>query len=140
MSMTDHNAVVAALVASLAAALPGRHVGDTLIVPEGEKAERLQAGVVCVVSRGGGKFSGMRGREAQLGTMDVALVGFLQVEHNLPPKAIQAAELTLLNELLAWVSTAAVAGLDSIAPGDWRQSGQLEHPYGWLVLELKVKT
>lgn len=140
MSLVDHNAVVGALVASLAAALPARHVEPSLIVPENEKSERLQSGVVCVVSRGGGKFASYRGREGQLGTMDVALVGFLQVDHKLASAAVQAAELALLNELLQWVSTAAVAGLDSVVPGDWRQSGQLEHPFGWLVLELKVKT
>jgi len=140
MSVNNHNAVLDAIVASLAAALPARHVQRNLIDPANETAARLTAGVICLVSEGGGKFANYRGREGDLGQMDVRAVGFVQVAESSQPADIERAELTLLGDLLTWVSTTAVPGLDTVMPGDWAQSKQLEHPYGWLALALVVKT
>jgi hypothetical protein len=140
MSVNNHNAVLDAIAASLAAALPNRSVQRSLIDPANESIEKLTAGVVCVVSEGGGSFANYRGREGDLGTLNARLVGFVQVPEKSLPEVIEKAELTLLGELLSWVSTAAVPGLDVMHPGDWAQSKQLEHPYGWLVLALIVKT
>lgn len=139
MSTHNHNAVLDAIVASLAAAMPARRVQRSLVDPANESAERLSAGVVCVVSGGGGKFANYRGREGDLGVMNVQLVGFVQVAQKSLPAAVEAAELDLLGDLLTWISLGSVPGLDVFYPGDWLQSKQLEHPYGWLVLALEVK-
>lgn len=139
MSLNNHNAVLDALVASLAAALPARKVQRSLVDPASASAAALSAGLVCVVSEGGGKFANYRGREGDLGTMNARLVGFLQVGEKSQPADIERAELTLLGELLSWAGTTAVPGLDVMTPGDWVQSKQLEHPYGWLVLALEIK-
>ena len=139
MSLNTHNAVLDALVASLAAGLPTRFVQRSLVDPANEKIERVQAGLLCVVSKGGGSFANYRGREGDLGTMQVSVVGFVQVSEKSLPADVERAELTLLGELLAWVSTTKVLGIDVVTPGDWTQSKQLEHPYGWLVLALDVK-
>lgn len=140
MSVDTHNAALDAIVASLSAALPTRHVQRSLVDPANEVSDRLLAGVVCVVSEGGGKFANYRGREGDLGQMDVRLVGFVQVAEDAVSADVERAELTLLGDFLRWVSTTAVPGLDTVMPGDWAQSKQLEHPYGWLVLALVVKT
>lgn len=140
MSVANHNAVLDAIVASLAAALPARVAQRSLVDPANANVAALTAGVICVVSEGGGNFANYRGREGDLGTMNVRLVGFLQVLESSTPADIERAELTLLGELLTWVSTTAVPGLDVMYPGDWVQSKQLEHPYGWLALALIVKT
>lgn len=140
MSVDNHNAVLDAIVASMASAMPTRHVQRSLVDPANETADRLTAGVVCVVTEGGGKFANYRGREGDLGTMNVRLVGFVRVAEGTTPADIEIAELTLLGEFLRWISTTAVPGLDVLYPGDWAQSKQLEHPYGWLVLALAVKT
>lgn len=141
MSVNNHDAVLDAIVASLAAALPLRYVQRSLpFDPANEPTEKLLAGLVCVVSEGGGQFANYRGREGDLGTMEVRLVGFVQVAEGTQAEDIERAELALLGDLLVWVNTVGVPGLDVIYPGDWAQSKQLEHPYGWLTLELKVKT
>lgn len=140
MSLKTHNDALDALVASLAATLPWRFVQRSLIDPANEKTERLISGVLCVVSGNGGKFANYRGREGDLGTMGVQVVGFVKVGEKTAASAIEVAELDLLGDLLNWVSSAAVPGLDAIYAGDWQQSKQLEHPYGWLVLALDVKT
>lgn len=139
MSVNNHNAVLDAIVASMGTAMHSRYVQRSLIDPANETAARLTAGVICIVSEGGGKFANYRGREGDLGEMNVRAVGFLQVSPSSTPADIERAELTLLGDLLTWVSTTAVPGLDVVYPGDWAQSKQLEHPYGWLALALTVK-
>lgn len=140
MSVNNHNAVLDAIVASLAAALPARYVQRSLVDPANALAAQLLAGLICVVNEGGGDFANYRGREGDLGTMNVRLVGFLQVAEGSEPADVERAELGLLGDVLTWVNTAGVPGLDVVYPGDWAQSKQLEHPYGWLALALEVKT
>ena len=140
MSLNNHNAVLDALVASLASALPARFVQRSLVDPANAATLKLTAGLICLVSEGGGKFANYRGREGDLGTLNARLVGFVQVPENSLAQAVEEAELALLGDLLTWVGSAAVPGLDVFHPGDWAQSKQLEHPYGWLVLALEIKT
>lgn len=140
MSVNNHNAVMDAVKVSLAAALPARHVQRSLVEPANESRERLLAGVLCLVSGGGGGFANYRGREGDLGHMNVTVVGFVLVAENTLPADVERAELDLLGDVLTWVNTTGVPGLDVVTPGDWTQSKQLEHPYGWMALALKVKT
>jgi hypothetical protein len=139
MSLPDYSAVLESIVQSLTAALPDRYIEDSLVPPALLPIEQLMAGTVCVVSKGGGDFANYRGREGDLGKIDVALVCFVQVPENSKPVDVQTAELTLLGELLQWVATTAVPGLDVIYPENWFQSKQTEHPAGWLTLNLTVK-
>jgi hypothetical protein len=140
MSLNNHNTVLDAIAASLTVGLPERYVQRSLIDPASAPRASLLAGTVCVVSGGGGGFANYRGREGDLGHMNVTLVGFVQVPESSQSADVERAELALLGDLLWWVSGTAVPGLDVIYPGDWTQSRQLEHPYGWLALQLKVKT
>ncbi|MFZ4286635.1 hypothetical protein [Variovorax sp. HJSM1_2] len=141
MSVRKPNPAVDVIEASLMAALTTRHVQRSLLADPGNAPlERLQAGVVCLVVSGGGNFANYRGREGDLGTLQLNLVGFLKVADDTEPEAIEQAELALLGELLDWVHEhAQLPGVDSVTPGNWQQSKQLEHPYGWLTLGLDVK-
>lgn len=140
MTLATHNAVLDAVEASLKAALPGRYVQRSLAQPANAPREQLEAGLVCLVSGDGGNFANYRGREGDLGTLNATLVGFVKVDDSSEPVEVERAELVLLGELLDWVNSSAVPGLDVVYPTDWRQSKQLEHPYGWLVLGLQIKT
>lgn len=140
MSVDNHDAAMDAIKDSIAAALPQRYVQRDLADPANAPRAHLLAGLVCVVTEGGGNFANYRGREGDLGTMDVRLVGFVQVGEKSAPADIERAELNLLGDVLRWVSTTAVPGLDVVYPGDWQVSKQLEHPYGWMTLQLKVHT
>lgn len=140
MSVNNHNAVMDAVVASLTDALPERYVQRSLADWATAPKAQLEAGLVCVVSGGGGGFANYRGREGDLGHMDVYLAGFVKVAESATSADVERAELDLLGDLLTWVNTTGVPGLDVVEPGDWKQSKQLEHPYGWLVLDLLVKT
>lgn len=134
------DAALEAIKASLAAALPLRHVQRSLANPASLERAKLLAGVVCVVSEGGGDFANYMGREGDLGHLQVSLVGFLQVEEGTLPEAIELAELALLQDLLDWTrDTGAIDPADSALPTDFTQSKQLEHPYGWVLLKLDVR-
>jgi hypothetical protein len=127
--------------ASMAAALPLRVVQRSLVLdPQTHDPAALEAGVICLVSGGGGRFANYRGREGQLGHVSVGVVGFVKVADDAPTGAVEAAELALLHDVLAWVQSPGLPRpFDSALPQDWRQSRQLEHPYGWIVLELDVR-
>lgn len=140
MSVNNHNAVLDAIVASLAASLPARYVQRSLVDPANAPVAKLVAGLICVVTEHGGNFANYRGREGDLGSIAVRLVGFVKVPESSEPADVERAELTLLGDLLLWVNTVGVPGLDVVTPGDWTGSKQLEHPYGWLALALDVKT
>lgn len=140
MSVDNHDAVLEAIKTSLAAFLPSRFVQRSLVDPANAPAAKLEAGLICLVSERGGNFANYRGREGDLGTLNARLVGFVKVAEKSEALAVEQAELALLGDLLRWVNEAAVPGLDVCYPGDWAQSKQLEHPYGWLVLALDIKT
>ena len=135
--MSIANTWMDAMQSAIAAELPARIVQRGLIDPAQAATADLEKGVVCLVSRGGGQFANYLGREGELGRLQVAAVGFLKVAEDSAPQAIEAAELALLQELLDWTGHTNVQGLTAL-PQEFRQSEQLEHPYGWLMLGLEV--
>lgn len=138
--MTDADPMLDSIEASLFAALPTRKVQRSLLHdPASADSADLEAGIVCLVSEGGGGFVNYRGREGELGVIRASLVGFLKVAEDSAPVAIESAELNLLNELLTWVQSPNGPVGMSVAPKEFRQSKQLEHPYGWLVLGVEIE-
>lgn len=142
---SDQETAMEALVAGIAAAIPARHVQRKLIDPANESKDRLAAGVICVVSTGGGNFANWTGREGELGTMNVKAVGFVQVPMKDPVTGlattgedVEKAELALLGDLLSFCKQIHQPPIDSVLPGDYMQSQQLSHPLGFLALDLKV--
>jgi hypothetical protein len=137
----SRDAELAAIEASLAAALPARAVQRDLPGDPLNKftREQLLAGVVCLVCKGGGNFSNTYGREGQQGLMQATLVGFLQVDEGAAPRDIETAELQLLDEILAWCGTGPFDPADDVLPIEWQQSEQLEHPFGWLLVRLDIR-
>ncbi|WP_367846454.1 hypothetical protein [Rhodoferax sp. WC2427] len=131
---------LAAMVASLAARMPGRTVQRSLPKdPAGLQVADLVPGLVCIVAAGGGSFANWSGREGELGSMNVKVVAFLAVDEDTEPQAIEQAENALLADLLAWCQDIKPEPLDDVVPGNYQQSSQVEHPYGWLVLDLTVR-
>lgn len=139
MSVDNHDAVLDALVDSLSAYLPERYVERSLADPAMLTTQQRQAGFICLVAGSGGEFANYRGREADLGSMKVTLVGFLEVTEGSPKVAIERAELALLGDCLRWLNTVRVPGLDVVYPDTWKLSQQLEHPFGWVSLSLEVR-
>lgn len=137
----DFDAALAGIASSLATKLPHRVVQRSLVLdPINHDPAAMAKGVICLVNGGGGRFANYRGREGQLGRADLAAVCFVKVADGADPVATEQAELALLEDLLGWVSdTGTPRPFDSALPKDFRQSKQLDHPYGWIVLELDVR-
>ena len=132
---------LAGIEASLKAKLPLRTVQRSLLLdPGSHDLDALKSGVLCLVNGGGGRFANYRGREGQLGHARLGVVGFVAVAEDAAPVAVEQAELALLQEVLGWVKEPGMPRpWDTALPGDFRQSGQIEFPFGWFVLELDVR-
>lgn len=135
------NTALQAVADSLAAKLPARVVGRSLLADVGmaDQAD-LRAGVLCVVAEGGGGFATHRGREADMGTLDFWVVGYVLVEEDQPPAAVEQAELALLQDVLAWVAEpGAVRPRNGVYPQTVKLSQQLEAPYGWVSVQMQTR-
>ncbi len=136
----SHLSVAQSLQTSLAAALPGWNVQRQLCDPGNETKERLQAGVLCIVAAGGGEFANWSGREGELGTMDLTVVGFKQIYgKDKTSQDAEDAELELLAQLLGWTGQLFADPITAIKPERYRQSQQLAFPIAWLALDIKVE-
>lgn len=119
--------------------LPGRMVERTLIDPAEFSAEQLDKGTLCIVARGGGQFLNWQGREGELGTVRGTVVGFVRVDEKDEPLEIERAELALLEDFLNWVGDVHPPEIGAVYPGDYRQSGQMEHPIGWFAIDFELR-
>lgn len=135
------NTALQAVADSLAAKLPARVVGRSLLADVGMADQaHLRAGVLCVVAEGGGGFATHRGREADMGALDFWVVGYVLVEEDQPPAAVEQAELALLQDVLAWVAEpGAVRPRNGVYPQTVKLSQQLEAPYGWVSVQMQTR-
>lgn len=141
MIKNDYQDCLNALKSSAALALPERHVSLGVVLDLAQLSDSdLDAGILRFVGKGGGGFYNWRGAEAEGGDYDLQLVGYIKVDEGDPPEAVEAAELDLLSDVLAWMQSDGLPNaLASVVPLSFQQSRQLEHPYGWFVLEIKAR-
>lgn len=132
------DATLESLRTALAAALPGRVVTRSFAPMARRSLDELQAGVVTLINKGAKDYANYLGREAQLGTLEVVLIGQLKVDDALPSLAIEQAELQMVGEIEAFLRGAMPAGVRDCLANGFAQSGQLEAPYGWVAFELEV--
>lgn len=128
-----------ALRDGLAERLPNRVITRNLVVPELADQDELKAGLICVLAEGGGEFANYQGREGELGSMDVRLIALVLVPEDSPRVAVEQAEMELLEDMLAWCGDWRAEPVDSIYPGQYQHSRQMEHPVGWVTLALKAR-
>lgn len=124
---------------SLADFLPQRRVRRGLVDPATLKKADLEAGQLCLVTTGGGSFANYQGREGELGTLRARILGFVQVGEREELHVVEQAELALLEDVLTWIGERKAPPLDCIYPGDYQQSGGLEHPIGWFSLAVEAR-
>lgn len=125
---------VAAVVAALQAALAGRVVTrdfrDLGVVPDAD----LLAGRVCVLGLGEGEYEETIDGADVTGWLSLLVIGQLRVAEDAAPSAVEQAENALAQEIKAWAVGTALA----VRLKGFRQSGQLEHPYGWIAMDMEV--
>ena len=137
----DLDTALETIKTSLAAQLPLRVVSRSLLLdPMSADEADLRKGVLCLVNGGGGKWANYLGREGQLGQANLSIVGFVLVDEASAPVDVERAELALLDDVLGWCANPGAVSPVQTAPQEFRQSHQLEQPYGWFVLTLDVRT
>lgn len=137
--MSTPEQTLEALKTGMAAALPGRLVRRSFKPLAQCREDDLLQGIVTLVNRGERGYANYLGREAQLGTLDVLLIGQLRVDPKREPLEIEQEELALVEEIKAFLQAPAPAGVVECLAQSFTQSGQLEAPFGWVVFELEVR-
>ncbi|MBU1692296.1 MAG: hypothetical protein KJ958_05515 [Gammaproteobacteria bacterium] len=133
------NTLLEQIKTTLAAAQPLRVVTRSL-KDFGDRPEAdLVKGIFTLVSQGEGGYNNLPGREAMFGKSNTVLVGQIMVSEDSEPVAIESAELAMVEEIKGFVR-ALPAGIDSLQMKGFRQSGQLEHPYGWVSIDMEMMT
>lgn len=134
------SAAMDALATSLAAACPARIVSRDFVPLAQRSAAELEQGVVAVACIGETRFANYRGREAELGTLRVVVVAQVKVQEQSAPSALEDAEFTVAEEIKAWMQQPLAPPLRQCLATGFRQSGQMDHPYGWVAFECEVMT
>lgn len=127
----------------LATRYPLRVVTRSLV----DFADRPQAdllkGVYTVAAQSEDGYQNSLGREAMFGRVSLVIIGQILVASPAPPAppaapvATEEAEFTMVEEIKTFVRTLPL-GIDALTMLRYRQSGQLEHPYGWIAIDLEM--
>lgn len=128
--MSKPAAVLDRLAEVLAAAAPSRVVSRSFQDFARRDRADLQAGVLTVLGRGANNPQPPRAE-----ILRVLLVGQVQLGEDTAGSALEAAEGELVDEIYHLARFIGGAYLDI---ANWRQSMQLEHPYGWITADLEI--
>lgn len=121
---------------AMAAQFPARVVTRDLVNPNDMPAGDLAAGVYTLLSRGESDYTNVAGYEAQDGKQDIILFGDFKLSETVKPSEIEDLEFTMLNEVQAFCR-ALPAVLCQLSLIEFIQSGQIYHPYGWIVCRMR---
>ena len=125
-----------ALKAGLAAAMPARVVTRDLLSFDQRQESDLLAGVLTVVTNREGRYANYRGREAQMGRLNVVVVGQLKLAEDALPSAVEDAEFAFVEQVKDFL--AGILPVEAIDLLETRFSGQMEAPYGWFAMDWEV--
>lgn len=131
---TRMNAIQAALAAMVPARIVTRSLKDFASRPLSE----LKEGIYTVLSASEGGYSHYLGGMTRDGEHRVLVVGQIAVAETSEPSATEDAEGTMIDEIKAF-TRALPPELGSLTLTDWRQSQQLDHPYGWVTFDMTLR-
>lgn len=126
------------LKTSLQAFLPARVITRDLGDFAMREASQLQQGVFTLVSKGEGDYANFIGRMAAYSTRGIAIIGQIQIAEGTAASAIEDAEGSMIDDIKQFARSALPAGLGSFAMLSVTQSQQLEHPYGWVLIDATI--
>lgn len=121
---------------TLAAAVTARIVTRNFLDFVDRKDADLLAGIYTLVSNGEGGYQNLNGREAMDGTQRILLVGQIRLAEDAVPSAIEDAELAMVDEIKVFLR-ARPAQIIQLYMTGFRQSQQVDAPYGWVSVDLE---
>lgn len=128
------NAIQSTLAAMYPARTVIRDLKDFAARPLGE----LQAGIYTVLSASEGNYSHYLGGMTRDGEHRVLVVGQIAVAETSAPSMTEDAEGVMIDEIKAFTRDLPPE-LGSLTLTGWRQSQQLEHPYGWVAFDMTLR-
>lgn len=100
-------------------------------------ADELLAGVYTLISVKEGNFQDYAGNQPQSATQTMLLIARFQIAEDRPAQEIEDTELSILdNEIRAWLDQVPI-DLCCLRMNEVVFSGQVQHPYGHVVVELE---
>lgn len=121
---------------TLAAALPTRIVTRDLLDFAARQHSELQAGIYTLVSKSEGGYQNLNGRAAMDGAQRMFLAGQLVLTEAALPSEVEDAELAMVDEIKAFLRALPPA-LCRLQMTGYRQSQQMDVPYGWISVDLE---
>ena len=134
--MSDLSDRMALIKTQLAIALTARVVTrDLMDFAQRDNAD-LVKGVYTVVSKTEGGYKNYSGREGMDGTQNILLVGQFVLAEDVLPSVVEDAELAMVDEIKTFLRTRPAA-LAQLYMTGFRQSQQMDAPYGWVTIDLQ---
>lgn len=134
--MSNLSARMTLIKNTLAARYPARAVTRSFKDFPARKADDLKRGIYTLISYGESGYQNLRERAAMDGRHRMLLVGQFQLGEKAATEEVEDAEFAMVEEIKAFVRELppALACLDMTG---YRQSGQVDHPYGWIAVDLE---
>lgn len=120
----------------LEAKYPARVVTRNFIGYADHKRTDLVKGIYTLVSQSEGGYPNYNGREGQDGRQRLLLVGQFILDEDALGSAIEEAEFIMAEEIKEFLRTRDPQIAQLFMTG-FRQSQQLDRPYGWIAVDLE---
>lgn len=130
---------MAQLASALQAACPTRIVTRNLQPLDDFSEADLKRGVLALVSMAEDALQNNPGREAHYGRHRVALIATVLAASDAAPRGtVEDLEHAIVDEVKAFCRQPPPDGIDSLVMTSWRGTGQLEAPYGSVLIDLEL--
>lgn len=128
---------MALIKSTFAARVPSRVVTRSFKDFSMRSSADLKKGIYTLISVGEGRYQNLRERAAMDGRHRILLTGQIKLDEKSDEVAVEDAEFAMVDEVKAFVRDLPpeLACLDMTG---FRQSGQIEHPYGWIAVDLEI--
>lgn len=127
-----------ALAAHLAVAAPSRIVTRSYADFSGREKADLRSGIFTIISAGEKSFVDEVYEPGDYGSHDILITGQIQLDEGSTGEETEDAEFGLIADLKAAVAGPLPSELLGLTLHSWRQSGQIEAPYGWIAAQLGI--
>ena len=137
--MAAPDAVMDAFLSGLALALPGLLTTRDFVPIAQRSIEHLEQGIATLVRLGEKDYANYRGREADLGTVTALLIVQFKLAEGATGHLVENKEIEYAEAIKAFLHAPLPAPLTDCTTDGYKQSAQLETPYGWVIFELEMR-
>ena len=138
--MAAPDVVMDAFLSGLALALPGMLTTRDFMPIAQRPLEQLEQGITTLVRLGEKDYANYRGREADLGTVLALLIVQFKLAESATGRLVENKEIEYGEAIKAFLREPLPAPVTDCTTDGYKQSGQLETPYGWVIFELEMRT